>query len=82
MERGKGRERGRVCACMLFIVRIAREQGTGKIVRGEVWGKSVGSVHGDTFWKGERGVVRREGEKGKKSSGVDFKAGQAVREKG
>lgn len=35
------------------------------------------------FWRGEREVVRGEGERRKKkSSGVDFKAGQPVRERG
>lgn len=87
---GKGGGKREVVSVCLHALRVrrAREQGTGKSVRGERRGEREcgGSVLSDTSWRGERGVVRGEGKgvkkKKKKSSGVDFKAGQAVREKG
>lgn len=68
-----------------FRVKIAREQGTGKSIRRERKGgrRSGGSVLGDTSWRGERGVVSGEGKgEKKKSSGVDFKGGQACQREG
>lgn len=76
--KGGREERGGECALACF----ESEDSQGARDREEC--KRRGSVLGDTFWRGEREVVRREEGTGggKKSSGVDSKAGQAVRETG
>lgn len=69
MASGKGEGKREVVSVCLhaFRVRIAREQGTGKSVRGERGANIGGSALGDTSRRGERGVVRGEGKGGKES---------------
>lgn len=71
---GKGEGKREVVSVCLHAlrVRIAREQGTGKSVRGERRGEREcgGSVLSDTSWRGERGVVRGEGKGVKKKKKV------------